>query len=55
MRLFLCEKPSKGRDIAKVLGANRRGEGCLIGTDSIVTWCIGHLLETAPPEAYGAR
>uniref|UniRef100_UPI003C7DF947 DNA topoisomerase n=1 Tax=Pseudomonas veronii TaxID=76761 RepID=UPI003C7DF947 len=55
MRLFLCEKPSQGRDIAKVLGANRRGDGCLIGTDSTVTWCIGHLLETAPPEAYGAQ
>ncbi|NWB10533.1 DNA topoisomerase III [Pseudomonas sp. D5002] len=55
MRLFLCEKPSQGRDIAKVLGASRRGDGCLIGTDSTVTWCIGHLLETAPPEAYGAQ
>ncbi|NWC29653.1 DNA topoisomerase III [Pseudomonas tolaasii] len=52
MRLFLCEKPSQGRDIAKVLGATRRGDGCLIGADSTVTWCIGHLLETAPPEAY---
>ena len=55
MRLFLCEKPSQGRDIAKVLGATRRGDGCLIGTDSTVTWCIGHLLETAPPEAYGMQ
>lgn len=55
MRVFLCEKPSQGRDIAKVLGASRRGDGCLIGTDSTVTWCIGHLLETAPPEAYGAQ
>lgn len=53
MRLFLCEKPSQGRDIAKVLGATRRGDGCLIGTETTVTWCIGHLLETAPPEAYG--
>nr|WP_314527263.1 DNA topoisomerase III [uncultured Pseudomonas sp.] len=53
MRLFLCEKPSQGRDIAKVLGTSRRGDGCLIGIDSTVTWCIGHLLETAPPEAYG--
>ena len=55
MRLFLCEKPSQGRDIAKVLGATRRGDGCLIGADSLVTWCIGHLLETAPPEAYDAQ
>lgn len=55
MRLFLCEKPSQGRDIAKVLGATRRGDGCLIGTETTVTWCIGHLLETAPPEAYGIQ
>ncbi|WP_122508964.1 DNA topoisomerase III [Pseudomonas viridiflava] len=55
MRLILCEKPSQGRDFAKVLGANRRGDGCLIGTDSTVTWCIGHLLETVPPEAYGIQ
>ena len=53
MRLFLCEKPSQGRDIAKVLGAIRRGDGCLIGAEATVTWCVGHLLETAPPEAYG--
>ena len=55
MRLFLCEKPSQGRDIAKVLGATRRDDGCLLGTDSTVTWCIGHLLEAAPPEAYGEQ
>ena len=55
MRLFLCEKPSQGRDLAKVLGATRRGDGCLIGTETTVTWCIGHLLETASPEAYGEQ
>lgn len=55
MRLFLCEKPSQGRDIAKVLGAIRRGDGYLIGLETTVTWCIGHLLETAPPEAYGEQ
>lgn len=55
MRLFLCEKPSQGRDIAKVLGASRRSNGCLIGPETTVTWCIGHLLETAPPEAYGEQ
>ncbi|WLH10870.1 DNA topoisomerase III [Pseudomonas hefeiensis] len=55
MRLLLCEKPSQGRDIAKVLGATRRGDGCLIGTETTVTWCIGHLLETASPEAYGEQ
>ncbi|WP_244309211.1 DNA topoisomerase III [Pseudomonas duriflava] len=55
MRLFLCEKPSQAKDIAKVLGANRRGEGCWVGANVTVTWCIGHLLETAPPDAYDAR
>lgn len=55
MRLFLCEKPSQAKDIAQVLGANRRGDGCWLGPDLTVTWCIGHLLETAPPDAYDAR
>lgn len=53
MRLFLCEKPSQGRDIAKSIGANKRGNGYYEGAGCVVTWCIGHLVETAPPEAYG--
>ncbi|MBD1552310.1 DNA topoisomerase III [Pseudomonas typographi] len=55
MRLFLCEKPSQAKDIAQVLGARRRGDGCWVGQGVNVTWCIGHLLETAPPDAYDAR
>ena len=55
MQLYLCEKPSQARDIAKVLGANRPGDGCLQGAGVTVTWCIGHLLETAPPDAYDPR
>ncbi len=55
MRLFLCEKPSQAKDIAKVLGATRRGDGCWLGAEVTVTWCIGHLLETAPPDAYDPR
>ena len=55
MRLFLCEKPSQAKDIAQVLGARRRGDGCWVGTDVTVTWCIGHLLEAAPPDTYDAR
>lgn len=47
MRLFLCEKPSQGRGIAKILGARRRGDGYPIGPETTVTWCIGHLLGTA--------
>lgn len=52
MKLFLCEKPSQGNDIAKVLGARERGAGYLKGNDVVVTWCIGHLLEAATPETY---
>ena len=55
MQLYLCEKPSQAKDIARILGATRRGEGCLQGQGVTVTWCIGHLLETAPPDAYDAR
>ncbi|WP_417778145.1 DNA topoisomerase III [Stutzerimonas xanthomarina] len=55
MRLFLCEKPSQAKDIAQVLGATRRGDGCWLGAGVTVTWCIGHLLETAPPDGYDAR
>ena len=54
MRLFLCEKPSQGRDIGRVLGATNDGGGCLMGDGVTVTWCIGHLLEMAPPESYDA-
>ena len=55
MRVYLCEKPSQGRDIARVLGATRRGDGCHTGAGIVVTWCIGHLLEAAPPEHYGEQ
>ncbi len=53
MQLYLCEKPSQGRDIAKALGANSRADGCLKKGDTvIVTWCIGHLVEMANPDDY---
>ncbi|MFE8046900.1 DNA topoisomerase III [Brenneria goodwinii] len=55
MRLFLCEKPSQGLDIAAVLGATQRGQGFLHGSGVTVTWAVGHLLETASPEAYGSQ
>lgn len=55
MRVFLCEKPSQGKDIARVLGASQRGNGCYSGSGLVVTWCIGHLIEAAPPEAYGEQ
>ncbi|PUO38480.1 DNA topoisomerase III [Salmonella enterica] len=55
MRLFLCEKPSQARDIAKVIGAGQRGDGFLSGPGVTVTWARGHLLEQAEPEAYGEQ
>ena len=53
MRVFLCEKPSQGKDIARVLGAGQRSNGCYSGAGVVVTWCIGHLVEAVPPEGYG--
>ena len=50
MRLFLCEKPSQGKDIARVLGAGQREAGCYRGKEVVVTWCIGHLVEAVSPE-----
>lgn len=55
MKLFLCEKPSQGKDIGRILGAMQRGNGCVKGAGVIVTWCIGHLVEAAPPEVYDAQ
>ncbi|MDP9123500.1 MAG: DNA topoisomerase III [Pseudomonadota bacterium] len=55
MRVFLCEKPSQGKDIARVLGASQRGNGCYSGAGVVVTWCIGRLVEAVPPEGYGVQ
>ena len=48
--LVIAEKPSVGRDIAKVLGCRSRGNGCLFGDDYIITWAVGHLVALASPE-----
>ncbi len=50
--VVLAEKPSVGRDIAKVLGCNKKGNGYLEGKHYIVTWALGHLVTLADPEAY---
>lgn len=52
MTLYICEKPSQARDIAAVLGADTRHDGYFEGSDCKVTWCLGHLLELAPPDDY---
>jgi len=53
--LVLTEKPSVGRDIAKVLKCNQKGDGCLIGDKYIITWALGHLVTLAEPEAYNEK
>ncbi len=51
--LVLAEKPSVGRELARVLKCTRKGDGCLIGDKYIVTWALGHLVELCDPETYG--
>lgn len=50
--LVLAEKPSVGRELARVLGCRLGGEGFLEGERYVVTWALGHLVELAAPEAY---
>lgn len=53
--LVIAEKPSVGRELAKILKCNQRGDGCLIGQTHIVTWAIGHLVELCEPSDYNPR
>lgn len=53
--LVLAEKPSVGRDIARVLKCNKKGNGYLEGDKYIVTWALGHLVTLADPEEYEKR
>ena len=55
MKLVLAEKASVAQSIAKVLGATNRQDGYLEGNGYIVSWCVGHLVELAQPEAYDER
>lgn len=50
--LVLAEKPSVGRELARVLGCGQNGPGCIIGPRYIVTWALGHLVTLADPEHY---
>ena len=50
MRVILAEKPSVARDIARVLGCNRREEGFFQGERDIVTYAVGHLVNLPMPE-----
>ncbi len=55
MKLVIAEKPSVAMSLAAVLGANEKKDGYMEGGGYLVSWCVGHLLELAQPEAYGKR
>ena len=50
--LVLAEKPSVGRELARVLGCKRGGEGFMEGDRYVVTWALGHLVTLADPDVY---
>ena len=53
MKLVIAEKHSVGANIASALGAHVKKQGYMKGNGFIVSWCVGHLIELAEPEAYG--
>ena len=54
-QLVVSEKPSTAQAYAKVLGATNRQDGYLEGNGYLVSWCVGHLVELAPPNVYDAK
>ena len=54
-KLIVAEKPSVAMSYAKVLGATSRQDGYLEGNGYLVSWCVGHLVELAPPNVYDAK
>lgn len=55
MRLIICEKPSVGAAVAKVLGVAQKKDGYLEGNGYVVSWCVGHLVGLAAADSYDAR
>ena len=53
--MVVAEKPSVGAAYAKVLGATNRQDGYWEGNGYLVSWCVGHLVELAPPNVYDAK
>ena len=53
--LVLAEKPSVGRDIARVLHCSQKADGYMEGKDYVVTWGLGHLIELQDPEGYDKK
>ena len=53
--LIVTEKPSTSQAIAKALGITKRRDGYLEGEEYLVSWCVGHLVELAPPGSYDPK
>jgi DNA topoisomerase III len=53
--VVLAEKPSVGRDIARVMNCKKQGNGYFEGDKYIVTWALGHLVTLADPEVYDEK
>ena len=53
--LIVTEKPSVARTISKALGVTAHRDGYLEGGGYLISWCVGHLVELAPPGAYDPR
>ena len=54
--LVIAEKPSVGRDLARVLpGPFEKHEGYLEGPEHVITWAVGHLVQLAEPEQYDPK
>ena len=53
--MIVAEKPSVAMSYAKVLGATNRQDGYLEGNGYLVSWCVGHLVELAPPNVYDEK
>lgn len=55
-RLFISEKPSVANEFAKALKINgRKKDGYIETEDTIITWCVGHLVTMSYPDAYDAK
>ena len=54
-KLIVGEKPSVAQAIAKALGITKRRDGYLEGEEFLVSWCVGHLVELAPPGSYDPK
>ena len=55
MKLVIAEKPSVAISIAKVIGAKNKKDGYYEGNGYKVSWCVGHLIQMANPDAYDEK